>query len=61
MMLGYTGDPLMEMNIAMYKLARELPVKIWEEYDDKFSDLAKRIDRNVTNATDDLPISFISS
>lgn len=61
MMLGYTGDPLMEMNIAMYKLARELPVNIWEEYDDKLSDLAKRIDRNVANSTDDLPVSFISS
>ena len=30
---GYEGDPLMEENIAMYKLARSLPESIWSEYD----------------------------
>merc|ERR1712084_206236 len=61
MMLGYTGDPLMEMNVAMYRLARELPAKIWEEYDDKLSELANRIYRNVVSAADDLPASFVAS
>jgi len=61
MMLGYTGDPLMEINIAMYHLARELPAEIWEEYGDKLSELAKRIYRNIVGAVDDLPASFVTS
>ena len=64
MMLGYTGDPLMEMNIAMYHLARELPSDIWEEYKDKLPELAERIQRNVratASAVEELPASFIAS
>jgi hypothetical protein len=30
---GFEGDELMEMNIALYKLARLLPGDIWDEYD----------------------------
>ena len=63
MMLGCTGDPLMEMNIAMYRLARELPAKVWEEYDGKFSELAERIHRNVVGPAgeQDLPAAFVAS
>jgi len=59
MMLGYTGDPLMEMNIAMYHLARELPAGIWEEYEDRLPELAERIHQQVVDDTNDLPVGFI--
>jgi len=29
---GYEGDELMEMNIALYRLAQSLPKAIWDEY-----------------------------
>jgi pyruvate,water dikinase len=61
MMLGYIGDPLMEMNIAMYHLARELPENIWEEHEDTLPELAKRIHRNVIGAAGDLPAPFVAS
>ena len=61
MMLGFTGDPLMEMNIAMYRLAQELPPDTWKEYDEKLPQLAERIDQNVSGEMDDLPASFITS
>ncbi|KNC79273.1 hypothetical protein, variant [Sphaeroforma arctica JP610] len=64
MMLGYKGDPLMEMNIAMYHLAQSLPVELWAEYDDKLDDLSDRIQRNVESRAstgDKLPAAFITS
>ncbi|KNC81096.1 hypothetical protein SARC_06577, partial [Sphaeroforma arctica JP610] len=63
MMLGYKGDPLMEMNIAMYHLAQSQPVELWTEYDDKLDDLSDRIQRNVegrASTGDKLPAAFIT-
>jgi len=45
---GYAGDELMEINIAMYKLAQKLPVDVLNQYDhDSMKDLAIRIQNNL--------------
>lgn len=58
---GFEGDPLVEMNVAMYSLAQKLPSKVWEEYKDKLSDLAGLIDKNIKGQSSALPAEFISS
>lgn len=61
MLVGYTDDPLMQMNIAMFHLARALPVTVWDAHGDSLQELADRIGRNVAGRADDLPESFVSS
>merc|ERR1719336_3479470 len=61
MLKGFAGDPLMDMNIAMYQLARKLPGEVWEEYDGKLEELAARISQNVAGKADDLPPPFVAS
>ena len=57
---GYEGDELMEMNIAMYRLARMLPESVWLEYDyDSFDKLAERIQENLGGKKSDLPRAFL--
>merc|ERR1719464_907711 len=66
---GYVGDELMEMNIAMYELAKTLPESIWNEYADHSTMklLSKRINKNVNlffvekkEEECDLPIDFVT-
>ncbi|VEU40050.1 unnamed protein product [Pseudo-nitzschia multistriata] len=63
---GFEGDELMQMNIALYRLARCLPEATWEEYDGStnrtLGDLAERIQRNAEGGGDgqkDLPREFL--
>lgn len=57
---GYEGDELMEVNIDMFRLARMLPVSIWNEYDyDSFHQLAARIQENLGGTKSDLPLDFL--
>ena len=58
---GYEGDELMEINIAMYRLARKLDASIWEEYDyDQLHQLSERIQMNLDGVISDLPSDFVS-
>jgi len=56
---GFVGDELMEINIAMYNLARKLPAELWSEYDDKLGALVARIADNVAGRASDLPRPFV--
>ena len=70
---GYAGDIIMEINIAIFKLARKLPLDVWNRYDhDSMNELSDRIQRNLNalnNPSDencdlpvtDLPIDFLIS
>jgi len=58
---GFVGDPLMEMNIDMYKLARKLPSSVWKEYNGRLADLAEHINQNVSGKLGDLPLDFVES
>eukprot|EP00535_Pseudo-nitzschia_heimii_P004227 CAMPEP_0197188312 /NCGR_PEP_ID=MMETSP1423-20130617/17592_1 /TAXON_ID=476441 /ORGANISM="Pseudo-nitzschia heimii, Strain UNC1101" /LENGTH=986 /DNA_ID=CAMNT_0042640113 /DNA_START=112 /DNA_END=3072 /DNA_ORIENTATION=+ len=53
---GFEGDPLMEMNIALYQLAQRFPKSLWEEYNHKngMAALADRI-----REERDLPEEFL--
>lgn len=51
----------MEMNVAMYRLAQELPIDIWHEYDERYPKLAERIEQNIRGKVNDLPASFVTS
>ena len=62
---GYVGDPLMEQNIEMYRLANCLPGEVWEQYGHSdLPRLAERIEVNLA-ARDggggnlDLPPDFL--
>jgi len=58
---GYVGDPLMEINIAMYKLAKELPESVWNEYGhDDTTKLLERINDNLRGTKTDLPAGFLT-
>jgi len=58
--MGFDGDELMEMNIAMYRLAQLLPSKFWDEYEtlESMKDLAKRIQAEKKG---DLPPAFLNA
>jgi pyruvate,water dikinase len=58
---GYTGDPLMQMNIHIYDLANKLPKKVWEEYThEDLPKLATRIQQNLQGEVlHDLPNNFL--
>jgi len=57
---GYVGDELMEINIAIYKLAQQLPASIWSEYsNDTLDQLANRIQSNIDGQLDDIPQAFL--
>ncbi|KAL3774920.1 hypothetical protein ACHAWO_004006 [Cyclotella atomus] len=58
---GYEGDALMELNIAMYRLANKLDESIWKQYShERLPDLAERIQKNLDGVASDLPGDFIS-
>lgn len=54
---GFEGDELMEINIALYRLAQSLPKEIWKEYlgKDGMSALTERIQEER-----DLPSDFLN-
>jgi len=55
---GYEGDELMEINIALYRLAQSVPETIWKEYKgnpNAAAELAERI-----TAEQDLPPEFLT-
>jgi len=63
---GYVGDPLMEINIALYDLANALPASIWKQYGKRGDEkkLLKRINANLAEAktmkeADRLPSDFL--
>ena len=58
---GYEGDPLMQMNIDIYRLARMLPEDVWNEYPhERLGELADRIQSNLNGKiTQDLPEEFL--
>jgi pyruvate,water dikinase len=58
---GFDGDDTMESNIAMYHLARKLPVSTWDNYDGQLGELAKRIDANLKGEASDLPKEFLDA
>ena len=55
---GYEGDELMEMNIALYRLAQLMPETMWNEHSgqDGIAALTERI-----QAESDLPSDFLSA
>eukprot|EP00956_Cyclotella_meneghiniana_P044877 scaffold341118_cov99-Cyclotella_meneghiniana.AAC.2 len=58
---GYEGDPLMELNIAMYHLANKLELDVWKQYGfDKMPALAERIKKNIDGVISDLPMDFLA-
>ena len=58
---GYEGDPLMELNIDLYKLANKLDESIWEQYNhDRLPDLIVRVQNNLDGEISDLPIDFLT-
>jgi len=58
---GYKGDELMEMNISMYRLAKKLPLEVWEEYDhEDLEKLVARIESNLQGDTNDIPAEFLA-
>lgn len=66
---GFVGDELMQMNIAMFRLARKLPEETWKEYDHaQMKQLSERINTNLKLVFDDdgknekecdLPVEFV--
>jgi len=58
---GYVGDPLMEINQEMYKLARQLPREIWNSYDGRYEELAELIRQNIGGESSELPKPFLDS
>lgn len=58
---GYVGDPLMEINIAMYELANALPESIWNRYGhDDMAKLLERVQENLdSDNITDLPSEFL--
>ena len=58
---GYEGDPLMELNIDLYKLANKLDDSIWKQYGhDRLPHLVVRIQRNLDGDVSDLPLDFLT-
>ncbi|KAL9178428.1 hypothetical protein ACHAXT_003758 [Thalassiosira profunda] len=58
---GYEGDELMEMNIALYRLANTLSSSVWDQYDhDQLHLLAERVQMNLEGTMEDLPSDFLS-
>ncbi|KAL9178930.1 hypothetical protein ACHAXT_011903 [Thalassiosira profunda] len=57
---GFEGDELMEINIAMHRLANKLG-SIWKEYGhEDLPQLAERIEMNVSGVISDLPSDFVA-
>merc|ERR1712199_87145 len=52
---GYVGDPLMEINIALYDLANALPASIWNQCGKRGDEakLLKRINANLAEEKND--------
>ena len=58
---GYEGDEIMEVNIAMYRLAHKLDSSVWQQYKhEELDQLADRIQQNNDGVLSDLPPEFIS-
>jgi hypothetical protein len=59
---GYDEDELMQINIALYQLARKVPPGVWAEYDGRLDALAARIETNLNSQADpDLPRDFLDA